>query len=69
MKMTKAQTGKVLDQVSEWMRAGVLAYITKYEAFSLTNGKVGSPMGINHSYEAIHLRDVALGMLTAPAVR
>jgi len=68
-RMTKAQTAKVLDQVSDWMRVGVPTYITKYEAFVLTGGKVGSPIGINHSYEAIHLRDVALATQTAKAVR
>ncbi len=68
-RMTKAQTSKVLDQVGEWMRAGVPAYVTKYEAFVLTAGKVGSPIGINHSYEAIHLRDVSLAAQTAKAVR
>ena len=59
-RMTKAETTKVVAKVGEWMRAGVPAWITKYEAHRLTGGKVGNPMGVGHSYEAIHLRDVAL---------
>jgi hypothetical protein len=56
-----------MNQVDAWKSNGVPVYVTAYEAHKLTNGIVGDPYGVNHSYRPMHIVKVAVEMFKANA--
>jgi hypothetical protein len=60
MKITKSVGKKASSILADWTAAGVPSWITKYEAYKLTNGLVGAPYGKNHSYVCVRAIDVAV---------
>ena len=55
-----ASKERAIEQVMEWLAAGVPPFVTRYEAHTLTNGAVGEPRSAKGSTRALHLLDVAL---------
>ena len=56
---------RAIEQVMDWLASGVPPFVTRYEAYALTNGAVGEPRTAKGSTRAMHLLDVALAAAKA----
>ena len=69
MKFSKSEGKKALSIYQEWLAAGVPDFVTKYEAHKLTDGVIGDPYGVNHSYSGMRLIDVAVRFVKKSKVK
>lgn len=69
MKFSKNEGKKALEIKRQWEENGVPDLITYYEAYQLTDGLVGTPYGVKHSYNGMRLIDVAIRFVKKSKVK
>ena len=69
MKFSKNEGKKALEIKRQWEAVGVPDLITYYEAYQLTDGVIGTPYGVKHSYNGVRLIEVAIRFVKKSKVK